>query len=228
MKNSSSICSNSRERKVKLRGVTSLRNALPIWQMPNGTFCARGVEHVLELREDGLRGLGAEIGLVFVAGNRADEGVEHQVERPWLRLFLGAFGHRFAGPLRAAHVLDLIGAETALARFAIDHRIAECVHMARRLPDRRVHDDAGIEADDVLALAGHRLPPGFAEVALQFGAQRAVIPKTVDPAVDLRRLENEAPVFAETRDFLHQGRFFGRLGHGVIGFAVGIAGAKRQ
>ena len=39
MKNSSSICSNSRERKVKLRGVTSLRNALPIWQMPNGTFC---------------------------------------------------------------------------------------------------------------------------------------------------------------------------------------------
>ena len=39
MKNSSSICSNSRERKVKLRGVTSLRNALPIWQTPNGTFC---------------------------------------------------------------------------------------------------------------------------------------------------------------------------------------------
>ena len=39
MKNSSSICSNSRERKVKLRGLISLRNALPIWQMPNGTFC---------------------------------------------------------------------------------------------------------------------------------------------------------------------------------------------
>jgi hypothetical protein len=39
MKNSNSICSNSRERKVKLRGLISLRKALPIWQMPNGTFC---------------------------------------------------------------------------------------------------------------------------------------------------------------------------------------------
>src|SRR6266404_1942636 len=38
MKNSNSICSNSRERKVKLRGLISLRNALPIWQTPNGTF----------------------------------------------------------------------------------------------------------------------------------------------------------------------------------------------
>lgn len=38
MKNSSSICSNSRERKVKFFGVTSLRKALPIWQMPKGTF----------------------------------------------------------------------------------------------------------------------------------------------------------------------------------------------
>jgi hypothetical protein len=38
MKNSISICSNSRLRKVKLRGVTSLRNAFPTCAMPNGTF----------------------------------------------------------------------------------------------------------------------------------------------------------------------------------------------
>src|SRR5437868_10524211 len=37
-KNSSSICSNSRERKVKLRGLISLRNDLPICAMPNGTL----------------------------------------------------------------------------------------------------------------------------------------------------------------------------------------------
>ena len=37
MKNSNSICSNSRLRNVKLRGVTSLRNAFPICAMPNGT-----------------------------------------------------------------------------------------------------------------------------------------------------------------------------------------------
>ena len=37
MKYSISICSNSRERKMKLRGVISLRNALPICAMPKGT-----------------------------------------------------------------------------------------------------------------------------------------------------------------------------------------------
>ena len=37
-KNSISICSNSRERNVKFRGVISLRKLLPIWAMPNGTL----------------------------------------------------------------------------------------------------------------------------------------------------------------------------------------------
>jgi hypothetical protein len=36
-KNCISICSNSRVRKMKFPGVISLRNALPIWAMPNGT-----------------------------------------------------------------------------------------------------------------------------------------------------------------------------------------------
>ena len=33
-----SICSNSRIRNTKLPGEISLRNDLPIWAMPNGTF----------------------------------------------------------------------------------------------------------------------------------------------------------------------------------------------
>ena len=37
-KNSISICSNSRVRKMKFPGVISLRNDLPICPMPNGTF----------------------------------------------------------------------------------------------------------------------------------------------------------------------------------------------
>ena len=37
-KNSISICSNSRVRKMKLPGVISLRNDLPIWPIPNGGF----------------------------------------------------------------------------------------------------------------------------------------------------------------------------------------------
>src|SRR5262249_27825430 len=37
-KNSISICSNSRDRKVKFRGLISLRNALPTCAIPNGSF----------------------------------------------------------------------------------------------------------------------------------------------------------------------------------------------
>ena len=37
-KNSSSICSNSLVRNVKLPGVISLRKDLPIWPIPNGIF----------------------------------------------------------------------------------------------------------------------------------------------------------------------------------------------
>src|SRR5438067_2637685 len=37
-KYSISICTNSRVRKMKLPGVVSLRNDLPIWAMPNGGF----------------------------------------------------------------------------------------------------------------------------------------------------------------------------------------------
>ncbi len=38
-KNCISACSNSRVRKMKLPGVISFRNALPIWAIPKGTFC---------------------------------------------------------------------------------------------------------------------------------------------------------------------------------------------
>ena len=37
-KNSSSICSNSRVRKMKFAGVISLRKLLPTWAMPKGGF----------------------------------------------------------------------------------------------------------------------------------------------------------------------------------------------
>ena len=72
-KNSISICSNSRERKVKFRGVISLRKLLPIWAMPNGISHPRAVEHVLEVDEDALGRLGTEEGRVFLAAQRADD-----------------------------------------------------------------------------------------------------------------------------------------------------------
>ena len=48
-KNSISICSNSRVRKMKLPGVISLRKLLPIWAMPNGGFCRLEVTTLAKL-----------------------------------------------------------------------------------------------------------------------------------------------------------------------------------
>ena len=79
-KNSISICSNSRERKVKLRGVISLRKLLPIWAMPNGMRTRRTIEDVLEVDEDALGGFGAEKRGILFAAQGADDGLEHQVE----------------------------------------------------------------------------------------------------------------------------------------------------
>ena len=48
-KNSISICSNSRVRKMKLPVVISLRNDLPIWAMPNGGFLRANCRTFLKL-----------------------------------------------------------------------------------------------------------------------------------------------------------------------------------
>ena len=81
MKNSSSICSNSRERKVKFFGVTSLRNALPICAIPKVSTSTRRIDHVFKLRENRLRCFRAEIRYIVFGRRGPDVGFQHQVER---------------------------------------------------------------------------------------------------------------------------------------------------
>jgi hypothetical protein len=45
----------------EVAGVISLRNDLPIWAMPNGGFLRASGQDVLEVDEDALRGLGAQV-----------------------------------------------------------------------------------------------------------------------------------------------------------------------
>ena len=60
-KNSISICSNSRVRKMKLPGVISLRKRLADLGDPERRLLARELQDVLEVDEDALRGLGAQV-----------------------------------------------------------------------------------------------------------------------------------------------------------------------
>ena len=75
-----SICSNSRIRKTKLPGLISLRNALPIWAIPNGSFLRDGSLDVLEVDVDALRGLGPQVDDRRLLLDRAHVRLEHQVE----------------------------------------------------------------------------------------------------------------------------------------------------
>jgi len=85
--------------------------------------------------------------------------------------------------------------------------------VAAGLPDGGVHDDRGVEADDIVAVAGHGPPPGVAQVALQFGAGWPVIPEPPDAPVNLGGLEDEAAALAEADDLLHAGVGGGLFGH---------------
>src|SRR5262249_1169949 len=60
-----------------------------------------------------------------------------------------------------------------------------------------------LKTDDIVALLGHGVPPKFLHVAFEFSAQRTVIPKAIDAAVDFRGLKNEPTALAQRDNFLH-------------------------
>ena len=125
-------------------------------------------------------------------------------------------GHKDA-PSLARHpaAADLIVAIAFVRLPAIDHEIVEQIVMARTLPDLRVHDDRAIQPDHFVGRGGagrdlqlvirgdHVAPPGLADVPFQFHAQRTVVPKALQAAVDLARLEQEPPPLAQGHQLIH-------------------------
>ncbi len=105
--------------------------------------------------------------------------------------------------------------EPAFAFAAVDHHVVEQVVMTRALPDLRMHDERGFDADhrerlrsplgdaDFVVPRDHVAPPRLADVAFEFDAERTVIPKAVQAAVDFGGLKNKAPVLAEGDDLVH-------------------------
>ena len=173
---------------------------------------SRRFQHVLELRENRLRGFRAEIRDVFIRFQRPGVRLEHQVERTRFGFLARALVDHPARLLRAGNFRNLIRPEPAFARFAVNHRIAERRHVPAGLPDLRRHDDGRLQARHVVALARHGVPPKLLDVPLELRAQRAVVPETVQAAVYLRRLENEPAPFAQRHNFFHLQILF-RFGH---------------
>ncbi len=269
-KNSISICSNSRERNVKLRGVISLRKLLPIWAIPNGTRtrvlsstflkltkmpCAvsgrkkvtsssppsapsvvlnirlnsRGSVSVSRLLASGPSTCVVESSLSSVIDSSPTVILSASLVRS-LKNFMPrrrtsssscfGLGHRGDEDLFVL-VLDPATANliepVSLFRFAtVDHVIVEQVVVAAALPDLRMHDDRAVESDHLespwrtgrrdqfVVASDHVVPPGLLEVAFQLDAQRAVVPKTLDAAVDFAGLKQESTSLAERHDFFHR------------------------
>ena len=168
-----------------------------------GEFFAGDFENVFELDKHGLGGFRAEVGEVTVVLNGSDVGFEHQIKLAGFGQFAATGIDHFAGLLGAGGGGDLVGAEATLAGFAIHHGVGEGGFVTAGLPDGTAHENGPVHADDVVPALGHRLPPVVLEVAFEFGSQGAVVPGSVQSAIDLGRLKDEAPAFAEGHDFFH-------------------------
>ena len=99
--------------------------------------------------------------------------------------------------------LQVVGAEPMVAGPALDQRVGEGVGVAGGDPHLGVHEDGGIQANHVVPVLDESLPPGVPDVALQLNAQRAVVVRGSEAAIDLAGLEYEAPALAQRHDFVH-------------------------
>ena len=130
--------------------------------------------------------------------HRPHERLEHEVEHAGLgEVALVRLTGVLAGLLRALKLIQLVRAEARLARAAVDQGIGETLDMPRGFPHSGVHQDRGVQSLDVTALVHHRAPPAFLEVLLQLDTERSVVPHRAEPAVDLGRLEDEAPALGQ-------------------------------
>jgi hypothetical protein len=165
---------------------------------PERRLAARDLGDVLEVDEDPLGRLGAEVDVDAGLLHRADARLEHQVEAARLRQVAVGRLARLLARLAAARLLvEVIGAKALLARAAVDQRIREAADVAGRLPDVGVEDDRRVERDDVVPLAHHRLEPARLDVVLQQHAVVAVVVRAAEAAVDLRRGEDEPAPLGE-------------------------------
>ena len=177
---------------------------------PERRLAARELQHVLEVEEDALGGLGAQVDGRARVLHRADRGLEHEVELARLgQVALRRLARELGGLAPAWRLGEMVGAEALLAGAAVDQRVREPGEVARGLPRARVLDDRRVERDDVVALLDHRLPPCADDVVLE---QHAVVPVVVrvgDPAVDVRGGEDEAAALAQRHDLVHGYDVFG-------------------
>src|SRR4029077_10113608 len=201
----------------ELAGRDLVAERLPDLRDAERQLPAHRLLHVVEIHEDALRRLRPQPGDRRVVLDRADEGLEHEIELPRRAELLLAAVRAGAG-----HALrQLVEAVAMLAVRALYERIREVLDVPGRLPDLRVHEDRGVEADDVVAELHHRAPPRALHVVLELDAQWPEVPRRARATVDLARGEHEAAAFREGDELVEELRRRG-LRHVVAGSERGM------
>ena len=199
-------------------------------------------DHVIEVHENTLSGLGAQVVQTLLVIHRAQVGL-HQTGEV-LRLGplttgtavrAGNLAHALssAALLRLEVLQQVILAQTLVAGEALNQRVGEGCHVTGSLPHRAGQDNGGVQADHVRTGADETLPPLLADVFLQFHAERTIVPCGAGTAVDFTGLENEAAALCERNNvvegglFSHSYSFCPATGCGVREFGL-IRGATQS
>src|ERR1700677_1691968 len=167
----------------------------------------RGLQHVLEVDEDALGGLRAQVGEPGLVLDRAQVRTQQPVEHARLGEGAAVAAVRARDVLKAVRrrvvvlllvgVDELVGPVPLVAERALGERVNELGDVPARLPHLAGQDHRGVQADDIVALGYHRPPPLALDVVLQLDAERAVVPGGSQASVNLAGRVDESPSFAE-------------------------------
>ncbi len=172
-----------------------------------GNLLPAGALDVFEVDEDALSRLRAEVDGAGGILRDPNVGLEHHVEfADGGEIALPANGadhlvglhelvhlfevHPIDVDVRVFLLDELIGAVAGFAGFAVDHRVVEGGDVTRRLPNLRVHEDRGVQADVRRGFLDEFLPPHRADVPFHLHPKGTIVPRIGQPAVNLRALEN--------------------------------------
>ena len=102
---------------------------------PERRLASRDLGDVLEVDEDPLRRLGAQVGVEARLLDRPDPRLEHEVELPRLgEVARVRLSRMLARALSAFRLVELVGTVAALAEAAVDERVGEPGDVPRGLP----------------------------------------------------------------------------------------------
>lgn len=99
--------------------------------------------------------------------------------------------------------VDLVSPEAGFGEQAVAHGIGKPAHVSGSSEDGLMIEDGAVHPQNIVTFLDVFTPPVVLEVSLQLGTERAVVPATVETAVEFGGLEDETFAFAQGDDGLH-------------------------